>query len=510
MKKLNADDFLNHREPQPPPYEALPDELLDEAVANSQADLLDTESKSRATASPAGVSYPAPLQSAAFAGPVGEAVRLIAPHSEADPAVLLVRLLSACGAMIGRKPHVDIDGIEHAPRIWPIVVGSTGNGRKGQSWGSVRRLLKLIDADFAAANIASGLTTGQGLVHAIRDPIRAAPKTKREREEADSNEDGLFELDAGVADKRLLVREPEMAKVLAAASREGNNLSATLRNAWDGESLRELTRTNPYAATDPHVVLQADVTPAELQAMLAETDKANGFANRFLFVASRRSKSLPFGGGLDERDLQEAAAGIADAILHARQVGRMQWSPAARPMWAATYDELNDELGDGDSPGSMLIARAATHVLRLSIAYALLNGRSEIDVPDLEAAVELWRYCRESAAWAFGEAAAEADPIEQLFAWACRQEDPPSPADVRRSGPRRYRGTRPERSAVADFETLVEAGRGSFDYAGGTGRPSRRFRPKRKITGYETPPHDPASRGLSSVSSRSPQEKEAA
>jgi hypothetical protein len=40
--------------------------------------------------------------------------------------------------------------------------------------------------------------------------------------------------DATPADRRLLVRESEIASVLKMFQREGNTLSAVLRQAWDG------------------------------------------------------------------------------------------------------------------------------------------------------------------------------------------------------------------------------------------------------------------------------------
>ncbi|MEM1012373.1 MAG: hypothetical protein AAGI46_09145 [Planctomycetota bacterium] len=443
---------------------------------------VDTDTDSPATAPPRGNPYPYPLGAAAFFGPVGDAVRVIAPHSEADPAVLLMRLLSAAGCAIGRGAHVNIDGIEHAARLWPIIAGSTGSGRKGQSWGSVRQVLKLADEAFVTSNIASGLTTGQGLVHSIRDEVRGKPISKAQREEATSNEEGLCEIDPGVSDKRLLVRELELPKVLAAASREGNNLSATLRNAWDGENLREMTRANPHSATDPHVVVQADITPSELRTMLTATEKANGFASRFLFVASRRSKALPFGGDLPPDDLRDVASGLADATNVARRIGRMTWSREARPVWAEMYDKANAEAGEGDGTLAMILARGATHQLRLSVAYAALDGSREIGVRHLQAAAEAWRYCRDSAAWALGLTAAEVGPMEKLFAWAMRQERPPSAAEAGRSGVKPYKGD----AALADrdFKRFAEANRGTYAYEAGATKGAMRFRPQPDGYGY--------------------------
>jgi hypothetical protein len=45
------------------------------------------------------------------------------------------------------------------------------------------------------------------------------------------------EVDPGVSDKRLLVYEPEFALVLKQMERQGNTLSAILRQAWESGNL---------------------------------------------------------------------------------------------------------------------------------------------------------------------------------------------------------------------------------------------------------------------------------
>ena len=50
--------------------------------------------------------WPAPLAEAAFCGLPGVFVRLVEPHTEADPAALLFQFLAALGSIIGRGPHL--------------------------------------------------------------------------------------------------------------------------------------------------------------------------------------------------------------------------------------------------------------------------------------------------------------------------------------------------------------------------------------------------------------------
>jgi hypothetical protein len=57
--------------------------------------------------------------------------------------------------------------------------------------------------------------------------------------------------DDGVKDKRLMVVEPEFAAPLRVSERDGNTLSAVVRQAWDTGRLRVLTK-NFSTAHHPH------------------------------------------------------------------------------------------------------------------------------------------------------------------------------------------------------------------------------------------------------------------
>lgn len=54
--------------------------------------------------------------------------------------------------------------------------------------------------------------------------------------------------------------------------------SVVLREAWDGDQLRTLTKNSPTKATGAHVSLVGHVTKEELLRHLNETEQANGFA----------------------------------------------------------------------------------------------------------------------------------------------------------------------------------------------------------------------------------------
>ena len=79
------------------------------------------------------VPLPAPLAPEAFHGVAGEIVHAIEPHTEADPAALLITFLTAIGNLIGPGPHARVGPTHHPPKLFVVIFGPTSKGRKGTS-----------------------------------------------------------------------------------------------------------------------------------------------------------------------------------------------------------------------------------------------------------------------------------------------------------------------------------------------------------------------------------------
>src|SRR5712671_70478 len=69
--------------------------------------------------------WPDPLPSEAYHGLAGEIVRAIEPHTEADPAALLLQLLAGFGSIVGRKPHFRAEADRHYLNLFVVLVGTT-------------------------------------------------------------------------------------------------------------------------------------------------------------------------------------------------------------------------------------------------------------------------------------------------------------------------------------------------------------------------------------------------
>ena len=173
-------------------------------------------------------------------------------------------------------------------------------------------------------------------------------------------------------------------------------------------------------ADNAHVSVLGHVTSEELRSKLTDTEVANGYANRHLFVLVRRSKLLPSGGNLDDEAVDDLGRQTRAALEQARKIGRLKRSPAADVRWSALYYEMAE-----DDPGGLLgavIARDAAQVLRLSALYALCSASSTIDVPHVEAAWAVRQYCRQSAATIFGDASG--NPIADKLLQSLRVAGP--------------------------------------------------------------------------------------
>jgi hypothetical protein len=151
--------------------------------------------------------WPAPPQPAVYHGLAGEIVQTIAPETEADPVAILSQLLVAFGAAVGRGTWFQVEATRHHPNQFLVLIGDSARARKGSSWDHVHRLITGADP-LITPRILTGLSSGEGLIHSVRDPAGQDP---------------------GASDRRLLVIEPEFVSVLKNVSREISTLSPTLR-----------------------------------------------------------------------------------------------------------------------------------------------------------------------------------------------------------------------------------------------------------------------------------------
>jgi hypothetical protein len=308
------------------------------------------------------------MESAAYEGLAGRFVNTVLPHTEAAPEALLLSFLAAFGNLIGPGPHARVTATKHPGKLSVVLVGNSGSGRKGTAQDAVNEVMRKVDPDWYDDAVRAGISSGEGLIQAV---------TKSEDDE-----------------KRLLFIEPEFGRVLTVMNRDGNTVSAVLRQAWDGTPLGVQTRKDALEYNGPHhLSVVGHITEAELRRKLNDVDLVNGTVNRLLFALVQRTKLLPEGGDLDDIEVAKLASAIRRKRDQAADIGLMRRDEAAKKLWAIVYPALT--VSTDDLAGA-ITARGDAQTLRLSVLYALLDGSATISEEHLQAALAVWRYCEAS------------------------------------------------------------------------------------------------------------------
>lgn len=330
---------------------------------------------------PQSASWPEPLRQEAFRGIAGKFVEALLPYSEADPVALLLSFLSAFGSVVGPHPYDAIGSDRHGARIWPVFVGETAAGRKGTSLAPVVELFDQVDPTWSPRR-KGGIGSGEVVIFEVRDPVRE-----------DSGDGKIVTKDPGVEDKRLFIAESEFVGLLTVNGRDGSILSPVLRAAWDGGTLQQTVKHSPARATDAHITVLGHITPDELRKGLKAVEKANGFANRFIFAMVRRSKLLPRAGALPPGLLEDFVEPLARLVDKARTCRLVKPTETFWQVYEPQYERLSSP-----PPGlaGSTLARGAPYVRRLALVYALLDGESLMYADHAKAALAVWDYCEAS------------------------------------------------------------------------------------------------------------------
>ncbi len=332
-------------------------------------------------------------------GLIADVARAGSEETETNPYAIAANFMAYLSCAIGRGTYLPIGNTWHHARLFVLHIGRSGRGRKGDALALVLRLdqaLRKLNEEIAPQIHRGGLSSREGLVALIHDGYRQ----------------GKQDIPA-MPDKRLWVVESEFANILHQGRREGNTLSAALRDCWDGVCLMPATKSNRLYASHPHVCLSGAITPSELMGLMTTRELTNGFANRFLMIWAERSQILPFPKATPQATVDALARRILQVLefVRARQYAerdhlRMDLTPQSQWRYAQLYrGELNDD--GGSDRVTSLQERRAPMLLRIAMLFALTDLQSCIDVPHIEAAMAWVRYAGASARYVFVSTADE-------------------------------------------------------------------------------------------------------
>jgi len=303
-------------------------------------------------------------------------VQAIAPYAEAHPAGILLSALTLFGNLVGPSPHHMVRGDRHGCNLFAAIVGPSSKGAKGESLSEAKRLLHGIDPAWDKVAEIGGFGSGEGLIRL------------------------LAERDVDGGDRRTVIVEREWTHALKVAAREGSILAEVIRNLFDGSPVHSIVKKGKESVScrQHYVSFIGHITPdALLHATSRSLLTADGSLNRFLFAAVRRVRRIDRDEPLPadvQAELDEGRALLRGAVNQARRTAHVERTFAAEAHWRDQVVEIIEDVPEGEVGD--LLSRARSHILRLSLIYAMADGAKAIDIPHQQAALAVWQYHRDS------------------------------------------------------------------------------------------------------------------
>ncbi|MFC7719709.1 DUF3987 domain-containing protein [Nonomuraea recticatena] len=336
-----------------------------------------------------------------YRGIIGDAVRLIDPHTEADPAAVFASGLTYFSQAVGPRPYVKQGGLKHPLILWALIVGNSSKGKKGESRRSIHSLFRQAFEEYFEDDDSPFMMDG------IPQSGATLVRTLAEQQEIATEELCVWDRPDGFP---VLAFDEEWATVMQATKKD-KPLATYLRKLWEGKNkishrISQNGKTVRATIDKPHMCILGHITPEEMRLTLGQADIAGGTINRFLCFASEKSKKLPFGGGLDEKEQAKFALRLRRFIERGQRVAAVEMTAEAAKYWVQLYDELDAMMEQGQEMEKW-IGRAHPQVLRIAGLYALTTHEGvdppKVTVDNFKSAMALLRYSIESVKYAMGD-----------------------------------------------------------------------------------------------------------
>jgi hypothetical protein len=311
------------------------------------------------------------LSPAAYHGLLGVFLRHVEGNVEAHPAAIGAHLIPCFGTFFGRHiAYTAGPDLQH-PKLYFAVVGPTSSGGKGAAMNVAMVLVNAVDSQFLKHHSIAGIGSGETLIWEMRDTT--------DKEDA--------------TEKRRIVLDAELSRVLRVVRREGSILGDVLRTAFDSYPLRHSTRKDKVTTSSGHhLSIVGSITPGELRALTEQLAMLNGFANRYLYVWSEIPLLLPFGGEINRDTVTNLAKQFAQArkdVLERIAIGESRlftFDTEARSRWEGFYAERRRGIGDTEAMKA-ITSRQVAHAARIALIYAALDGADHIELDHLDAGI---------------------------------------------------------------------------------------------------------------------------
>jgi hypothetical protein len=310
---------------------------------------------------------------AMFSGPLGEIVKALDPYTEGSRVGVLGSLISAFSANLGHNVKVQASKGLTPLSVWTVLVGVTGQGRKGTATNIAMRVVESAFAHWADHNVVDGCpATGLGFIGTIAERAEERAATP------------------------MLFIEEELDAFISNCRRDAR-IGTYLRKAWDGSDLAHKTSQADIRVKKTHVGFIGHVQPKNWGAISGSKDATGGTWNRFLPLAVERSKVIPVFSADDPTEvIREQGKKLRGIASLARDVDVVTVSKDTADIFEKKHRPACEALISGNEELAQMSERALAYLVRLAALYALADIRDVIEVADFDAALALIKYSVET------------------------------------------------------------------------------------------------------------------
>ncbi len=339
------------------------------------------------------------MPEAAFYGLAAMLTQIIGEENcEADWGALLVTVLTSAAACFGAECTLRLRSNDYPARLYTALI-STSPAHQGAAFRSVREVFMAAQNSsrarrkFAAATLGyEQLVTGDDFIKMILDIAH----------EDDGEPTGPVLLEDKASPHRLIAIR-QFGPTLNNIRRSNSPLGPMLSEAWYSAEFNLIDRSRTRIPARAHVCLLGQVPLDVLRTMRQDDPGFNATCSQFLWTLMRPREAVWSPESTDREKLTGLTGRVASTIGYARKQKRVHLSAESEEMWRR---ELYPQLAQ-EPPGVVgtICSLGSEMVLRLSLVYALLDESALVLPAHLRAADAVWRYCRASVRYIFGQTA---------------------------------------------------------------------------------------------------------
>lgn len=320
--------------------------------------------------------FPAPPDSLAFGGLLGEMVDDLAAGTDASLAGLLGSLIGFAGALV---PGWAYFHRQQTSSPFIALVGESSIGRKGTAMTRVMDAMSnALETSTVQRVVLDGINSGEGLVSSLH--------YRREH----------FPQEPTVG----LVFEEEYATLLAARGRDGSTLDPKMRQAFDGGPLSNRKAGETKTVMGPYwLPAIIGITPVELRQRLEPGALQSGSANRWLYVPVIRRDVIPTNA--TPAFSPENRQALLDAHRASQRAPALLEVDPAVTRLLAEYADFLPSVAFGVARD--LTRRLGIIAFRVALVHALMERDTRVTVVHLNRALALTEYARRGIVWVFGD-----------------------------------------------------------------------------------------------------------